>query len=243
MSNSKFVFSLFFLFCVTSEAVQIQFPDEELASEVVLPIFQTKRMVLDRRVSLKNRVELGAVVSFGLDEPFYYPVNGTGLISFYFSEIHGVSLTGTYFYPKYSSAGLALKNGLEDGKTFDVFKAPYPQMMGFLNYKYVPYYGKISLTKRFVLNLSIYGYIGPGLIIFNHGTKQFAGNIGIGQKLYFNNWIALRGDIGFYSYYGPAPARMNLGTKAQEIQYNQLKPEHKGIVLNLIANIGVVFLI
>ena len=244
MSSLKSILVLLLLFyALTSEAIRIQFPDEELSSEAVLPIFQPKRMVLDRRVSLKNRFELGATVSFGLDEPFYYPIYGTGLAAFYISEAHGISLTGTYFYPKYSTAGRALQKGLEDGKTLDVFKVPYPQLMGFLNYKYVPYYGKISLTKQFILNLSIYGYLGPGLIIFNHGTKQIAGNFGIGQKLYFNKWLALRGEIGLYGYYGPAPARVDLGKTVQEIPYNQLQPQHKRIILNLIANIGVVLLI
>ncbi len=246
MSSLKSTFTLLLLFSVlTSEAVRIQFPDEELASEAVLPIFQPRNMVLDRRVSLKNRFELGATISFGLDEPFYYPIYGTGLVAFYISEIHGFSLTGTYFYPDYSFSGRALKegNGLRDGKTFDVQKVPYPQMMGFLNYKYVPYYGKISLTKQFVLNLSIYGYIGPGLMIFNHGTKQVAGNMGFGQKLYFNKWFALRGDIGFYFYRGPNPARINLGKEVQEMRYNQIPAEDKRMIFNLIANMGVVLLI
>jgi len=132
---------------------------------------------------------------------------------------------------------------LTDNKTFDVFKLPYPQIIGFLNYNYVPFYGKISLNKKFVLNLSIYTYVGPGLIIFNHGTKKGAFHFGIGQKLYFNKWIALRGDLGVNSYYGPAPARLDLGTQVQEIPYTQLKPEHKRLIFNIIANIGVVFLI
>ena len=246
MRYLSFVYIFFVVtYALPSQSVRIQFPDEELSSEVAFPVFQNKRMVLDRRIQLKHRVELGGSLSFGLDEPFYYPIYGTGMISFYFSEIHGVSLTGTYFFPMYSSSGRALKEGkgLASGSTFDVLKAPYPQMMGFLNYKYVPYYGKISLSKKFILNLSIYAYMGPGVMIFNHGTQTVSGNFGIGQKLYFSKWMALRGDIGFYGYYGPAPARINLGNEVSQILYQQLEPQHKRLILNFMANIGMVFLI
>lgn len=227
-------------------SVKIRFPDEELASESVLPLFESQKIVLDRKISLKHRLEVGGAVSFGLDEPFYFSIYGTGLASFYFTEEHSVNLIGTYFPPAYSGASEALKEGRglkPAGKTFDVHKAPYPQMMAYLNYQYVPCYGKISLTKKGVMNLSIYVYGGPGVVVFNDSAKILAGNFGIGQKLYLNKWLALRGDIGFYGYRGPAPARIDLGTSTQSLQYNQVKPEHKRFIFNLMANIGVVFLI
>ena len=229
-----------------ASAVKIRFPEEELASESVLPLFDPVRTVLNRNILLSKRFEVGASASFGLDEPFYFPVHIMGQVSFYLSEIHGLSISGTYFLPFRSSTGNALKDGrgLAEGKTFNVLALPYPQMMGFLNYQYVPYYGKISLTKKGVLNLSIYGFAGPGIMVFSDGTKQVAGTVGVGQKLYFNKWIALRGDVGFYGYYGPVPSKTDLNNASNgSIFYNQLKPENKGIILNLITSVGVVFLI
>ena len=243
----SFIFAIFLILSSSvASAVKIRFPEEELASESVLPLFDPVRTVLNRNIHLSKRFEIGSSASFGLGEPFYYPIHITGQISFYLSEIHGLGISGTYFFPFRSNTGNALNEGrgLDEGKTFNVLALPYPQMMGFLNYQYVPYYGKISLTKKGVLNLSIYGFAGPGFMIFSDGTKQIAGTIGIGQKLYFNKWLAIRGDIGFYGYYGPVPSKTDLNNVSNgSILYQQLKPENKGIILNLIASVGVVFLI
>ena len=240
------LFCILFLSSFTSSAVQIRFPEEELASESVLPLFNPSQTVLNRKITLKHQFEFGASASFGLDEPFYSPTYATGQFSFYFTEIHGLNFSGTYFFPFRSSIGEALSKGvgLEQGRTFNVWALPYPQMMGFLSYQYTPYYGKISLTKKGVLNLSIYGFAGPGVIIFNSGGKELAGTIGVGQKLYFSKWFALRGDIGFYGYYGPSPAKTNLNQKANDsIPYNALKPENKNFIINLVVSIGFVALI
>ena len=187
----------------------MRFSEKELARESVLPVFDPMYMVLNRNVTLSKRPELGVSLSFGLDEPFYFPYYITGLLAFYISESHGVSLTGTYFPPLQALPpwmpgfmewdGLTLKEGVrsDDGQlvTIDVFKVPYPQMMGFLNYQYIPFYGKISVTKKIVANLSMYGFAGPGLVVFNEGTLRPAGNVGIGLKLYFSRWLAFRGAL------------------------------------------------
>ena len=166
-------------------ALKIRFPDEELAAESVLPVIEPTNMVLNRNVSLKFRLEIGAGVGFGLDEPFYLPYYGTGHLAFHLTEIHGFSVSGTYFPPVLSGTGKELSNRgvkVKDEKDnisikkFKAEKAPYPQMMVFINYQYTPYYGKISLTKSWVLNLSIYGFAGPGLLIFHTSDRVVAGN-------------------------------------------------------------------
>lgn len=235
-----FLFLLSFSLCASG--LKVQFPSEELASESVLPVFPIKRMVMSPKVSLAKRVELGGSLSAGLDEPFYLSFYATGLVAFYFSEFHGVSLTGTYFFPKRSQTASRLAGGIEN-KFFDVFKAPYPQMMGFLNYQFTPFYGKISLSKSLTMNLSIYSFLGPGLLILNTGNQLPVANIGIGQKLYFNKWFAIRGDIGFYGYYGPAVAKIVLDKDVQQVSYEQIKEDQKRPIVNFIVNIGVVFLI
>ena len=266
------------LYVFSVEAVEIRFPDEELASETVLPIFDPVRMVSNRNITLKYRFELGGGGTFGLDEPFYFPSYATGFLSFYLSEVHGLNLTATWFPPYYSKAGEALKRGIcetpeKDSqdqivrnsaggivcleyKLFDVHRLPYPQIMGFLNYQYTPYYGKISLTKKLVMNLSIYGFAGPGLIVFNEGTRLPAFNMGIGQKIYLFRHLAFKTDVGFYGYYGPDPTKIkvfelvstkDLDVKKQQppslIPYNTIPLQGKTLWIHLTATIGVVVLL
>ena len=238
-------FSLFFLliFCFASEAIKIRFPDEDLAKESVLPVFDPMYMVVNRNVSLKNRVELGLSAQFGLDQAFYSQYHASGLIAFYFSEVHGIALSTTYFYPGYSGGGLVLAQGKGlTNQTFDARKVPYPHLMSFLNYQYTPYYGKISLTKKFTMNLSIYGFLGPGTIFFSEKTMRPAFNLGFGQKLYFANWIAIRGDVGAYAYYGPRPELLDLSKGS--FSFDDIRREGKErISIYLVTSLGLVFLI
>ena len=276
------------LFPRPADAAKIRFPDEELSSETVLPLFQPVRAVLNRNINLKHRLEAVGGVTFGWDEPFrfiYYPFAS---VSFYLTDTHGLSLTGMYLPPFYSSAGkklagrtlLAHFNNPSAGgggpkqagalgvcdmprtalrpedcqqwKLLDIHRVPYPHIMGFLNYVYTPYYGKISLTKHFVMNLSIYGFIGPGLVVFNENSKTPAFNLGIGKRLYFSRWIALRADIGFYVYRGPDLTRIppqlvktkeevqNFVNNNEQIHYSETP---KSFWPHLTAGVGLVFLL
>lgn len=224
----------------------MRFSKEELAKESVLPVFDPMHLVLGRNVTLAKRLEGGVSFSFGLDEPFYFPFYATGLLAFYITETHGVSLTGTWFPPlKEKFLGIVESDGMKFKNQYniDVWNIPYPQMMGFLNYQYTPFYGKISIAKTIVTNLSIYGFVGPGIVIFNEGTVIPAGNMGLGLKIYFNRWLAMRGGLRFYGYYGPALAKNPLRSQTSPLPYSRIPPKDKGVVIHLICSLGFVFLI
>ncbi len=238
------VFLLFYTF--PAFAFKVRFPDEELAKESVLPLIKPSRVVLNRNVSLKYKVELGVGAGFGLGEPFFFPAYATGLFAFHLTEAHAISVTGTFFPPLKSKTGDKLSGGvgLKAGHTFDPQKAPYPAIMAFLNYQYTPFYGKISLSKSWVMNLSIYGFAGPGVIVFHtENNRALVGNFGIGQKFYFNRWFGIRGDLGFYGYYGPAIVKLDLSSNVNRVKWNEITPDNKRLILNVIANVGLVFLI
>ena len=240
------ILNLFLIFCVFPvEALKIRFPDEELAFESVLPLMDPPQMVLNRNVPLKFRVELGLGLGVALDEPFYFPFYPQAMLAFHLTEVHAIGVTGASFLAKRSKGGdkLSAGKGLNSGQKFDPLKAPYPQMMAFVTYQYAPYYGKISLAKNWVMNLSIYGFAGPGLIVTDQNDQLIAGNFGIGQKLYFNKWLGIRGDLAVYGYYGPATAKLKLNDDVEEVQYKKMKSEEKGLIINFVANVGVIFLI
>ncbi len=242
-----FVFLLAF-FASPSLAVKVHFPKDELASESVLPLLDKSQMVLNRNVSLKWSLEIGAGAGFGMDEPYYFPYYPSGFLALHWTEVQAISLTGIYFIfdlfqtgknlspteRKLSQAGKKLYEGVgknpDEIKKIDFSKIPSPQYSFFVNYQYTPFYGKISLSKSWVMNLSIYGFAGPGLVISNNNDQWPAGNVGIGQKLYFNKWFGLRGDLSFYGYYGQVVSKEGM-------------PDDQGTVINILANIGVVFLI
>lgn len=252
------------LFSVSVHSLEIRFPDEELAAETILPVFDPVRMVLNRNINLKYRFEAGGGVTFGLDEPFRFSFYPTAFLSFHLSDIHGINLTGSWLPPYYSKAGNRLKKGVcnttnerkencSEFKLFDVHRVPYPYIMGFLNYTYTPYYGKISLTKKLVMNMSLYGFLGPGLIVFNENSRTFAFNMGIGQRFYLSRYFALRTDVGFYGYYGPDPSKIRSFFKLaspseREQKIKEMSPisfqrANKSVWLHLTASLGAVILL
>ncbi|MCY4512219.1 MAG: hypothetical protein OXB86_00860 [Bdellovibrionales bacterium] len=263
MGWHRFFLLLCLLYPLAGEAAKVRFSKEELAKESVLPVFDPMHLVLGRNITLSKRLEGGVSLSFGPDEPFYFPFYATGLLAFYMTETHGVSLTGTWFPPRDKLLGWEWKNEKGEKKHFgirwpgldlkeptqpsvepiDVWKVPYPQMMGFLNYQYTPFYGKISIAKTIVTNLSIYGFAGPGIIMFNEGTVTPAGNIGLGLKIYFNRWLALRGGLRFYGYYGPSPAKVPLSSQTSPLSYSSIPSVQKGVIIHLVCSVGFVFLI
>lgn len=228
-----------------ASALKIKFPDEELASESVLPIIKPTRMILNPHISLKQRVELAFGMGFGLDEPFYFPYYGVAYLAYHFTNIHSVNVLGLWFPPFLSNTGLQLKTGAANSKIniFDAQKAPYPQTIIFINYQYAPYYGKISLAKNQVLNLSIYGFSGLGILQFHKNNHTMAFNVGLGQKLYLNSWWSLRLDLSSYLYHGPAVARLKLDQSSPNILYHEIEQTDMRPNINFIIYLGMVFLI
>ena len=245
-------FCLFFVaLSLPVQAVKIYFPDEELATESVLPLTNKPNMILNRNVPLKRGLELNIGSGIGLTEPFYYQIYPQVQLGYSINNIHSIHLLGAYYFPWLSSIGNKTKAGIksviegeEKVQYLDPQKVPYPQYNVSLNYQYTPFYGKISLSKNFVLNLSIYSFAGGGLIVSNSNDYFPLFRLGIGQKLYFFKWsnltIGLRGDLGVEMYYGPAVARLELGENQTEISYQD---SEKRVNSNVVANAGILFLL
>ena len=197
-------------------AEEVEFPEEELARESVLPVFENPRDVLNRRVNTTGHFEIGVGGGMDIDEPFYNAVILKGHVGYHFTELHGVTLEGVYWMPGLSSYGQQLKNDntLKDPANqaltnWDVSKAPHPLWGTIGNYEFTAYYGKISITKQFVMNLNLFVY-GGGLYINMNGYNSFGGDIGLGQNFFITPSVAVRFDLRMLIYQGPNAAAMDL---------------------------------
>lgn len=188
-------------------AETVEFPDEELATETVLPVFERSRSVLNRSVQTAQRFEVGADLGMSLSEPFYNPYNLGLMGTYHFTDQHAFNLVGTFFLSGLSQYGKQLQNG--EGLTpppannsFDPSKAPAPKWMLLGNYQFTAYYGKISLSKQSVMNLTLFGTLGAGVIQMG-GLSCPAVNVGFGQNFFFTKDLALRFDFRLVMYNGP----------------------------------------
>ncbi|MCB0364841.1 MAG: outer membrane beta-barrel domain-containing protein [Bdellovibrionaceae bacterium] len=191
-------------------AETIEFPTEELASESVLPVFDKVENVKNRNVVKAKRFEVGGGVGFNLMDAFYNPLNFHGSLTYHFDEIHGFNAAAAFWMSGLSSYGEQLKNGEGlDGDFFDASRAPSPKYMLMANYQYTAYYGKISLSKQWVMNLSLFGLAGIGTIAIGDDNVM-ALNMGLGENFYFTPNLALRIDLRMLVYRGPDPTTKRL---------------------------------
>ena len=243
-------------------AAVIQFPDQELASEYVFPVFKETRAVLNRNNTLSNRFEWRVSGVLRTDEPFYNAYSVFSSLSFYWNEFHSIGVSGLYFFPGLSNTGdKLLKKGASvecpAGKpcpqdthfTFDAGLAPHPLMAGFLNYQLSPLYGKISISKNLVLSIALYSFLGGGVVGLQHGTDTItmvpAINFGVGQRFYFNRYFALDGGIDFLMYRAPNGVlkkmrRFSGSDKPARPKYNEFP---KKIFFRFLVRLGITILI
>lgn len=185
---------------VLAQSEVVKFPDEELARESVLPKFKNKPMVLNRNVSIGKKFSVGGDLGITLNEPFNSPLQYGGFINYHFDEVRGIHL----LFNILSSSNSTYTDQLNAGGStnFGLQYRPRPKYMFLGNYQYNAFYGKISLTKKFVVNLMLYGLGGIGLI--NIGGENYPVlTLGLGQKFYFSKKMALRVDLRSIMYNGP----------------------------------------
>ena len=189
-----------------SFAEVIEFPDEDLATETVLPVFENKVAVKNRLIELEGRFEAGFQLGATLNEAFYKSeVVGINL-GYHLDELHGIGFYYLTWSGELSSYGeqLGVNPPVAIDSPIDFSKAPAAESLYVFNWEYNAFYGKISLSKQTVLNLHVFSSLGLGQIKFGD-QSNVAFNAGIGQRLYFSENWALRLDFNLLFYSGPDP--------------------------------------
>ncbi|MCC6276361.1 MAG: outer membrane beta-barrel domain-containing protein [Oligoflexia bacterium] len=179
------------------KAETIKFPEEELARESVLPVFDQPEAVKKRLVPMESRFELNPLVGSFLSDPWFnaYPLGAK--IAYHFDEIHSVGIFGSYFISQRASEIAAVQE-LNNGQNIPFARAPYPSFLGLLEYEFTPFYGKISLTKQRVMHLNIGAIVGGGLLgvksdVASDSSVAISG--GITQRFFFTRDIGIKADI------------------------------------------------
>lgn len=209
------------LLCASLSASQsraaetIEFPKEELAAESVLPVFDNPVSVKNKRVLTAQRWEIGPTAGLSLLEPFFSTLSYGATLGYHMKEETGINVFGVMFAQGISSNAQGLNPVPGTTTNVNLQYAPAPKYLLLANYQYTGFYGKISITKDYVMNLSLFGTLGAGLFGVGDSVNP-ALNLGIGQKLYFSpNW-ALRLDFRMIPYYGPDVLSYDLRNQTSE---------------------------
>jgi outer membrane beta-barrel protein len=184
-------------------AETIKFPEEELATESVLPVFDRPVSVKNRTVTTAKRFELGLMGGMALNEPFSNPYSFGGEVTYHLDEDQAFNFYGASYIGGVSRyVGQINAEANANGQTLDLQNAPTTKYLGLLSYQYTAFYGKLSLTKNYVMNLGTYFLGGVGGIGIGDALEPVVG-LGFGQKFYFSPNFAIRFDLRMLIYQGP----------------------------------------
>lgn len=167
-------------------------PEDDLRTEVVLPKFGRFPMVLRPHVQFKDRWEVGLLGAAQFTEPIFNPLRWGLELGYHYAESHSFHFSvapwmgglNTQYVPSIEAQGGA-------GTEYEMSRVPAPQMSYWAFYHFKAYYGKISLSKKDIMNLSLYTQAGLGITQFSH--KSYPGvSFGIGQRFYFTPQLAFK---------------------------------------------------
>ncbi len=219
LQQMKYFYLFLLLFYLSFlEAKEIRFPDEELAPESVFPVFENnKKVTMNRRVQLKNKLGISGSFLGRMDEPFLHAFTFSGAVEFFFNETHGVRISSLYFWPGLSHIGLAISETKKLKTVFDPGKVHHPQFGFFLSYVLAPLYGKISLATNVVTNLNLSIYFGLGALALDLDYNRYqsdvrwtyAALVGFNQKVFIGRRFYLHGSLNFLIYHAPNPIWCN----------------------------------
>ncbi|MCX7977458.1 MAG: outer membrane beta-barrel domain-containing protein [Bdellovibrionaceae bacterium] len=179
----------------------IELPEEELARESVLPVFDIVENVKDRLVVTAGRWELGISAGAALTEPIFGVLRTQGSIFYHPNENHAFG----FIYVNNSVSLSAQARQLGEAPTsLDFNRAPKPESIMMADWNAKLFYGKMSLAKNVVSNLSLFTSMGLSQSKYTH--KSYIGFfLGLGQKFYFGRNLALRFDLRLNGSPAPIP--------------------------------------
>jgi len=107
-------------------------------------------------------------------------------------------LSANYQYHFFENAGIEAAMGgfgftMGDNERLLIYQA---------SLTFSPLYGKLSLFTWSVFNFDIYVLAGAGLVSYNGRTSgsSFAGNVGLGQRIFLNDWLSAKIEFRDFIY-------------------------------------------
>jgi outer membrane beta-barrel protein len=107
----------------------------------------------------------------------------------------------------------------------DFERAPNLEYSAYLLWVMKNYYGKLSITKRGTMNLSLFPVVGLGITKYEH-KPNFGATAGLGTKFYFTKSVSLHAELRFQFQQAPNPFLGDKGGAAcDEPSVNECAPK------------------
>ncbi|MBE8221856.1 MAG: hypothetical protein HAW60_03915 [Bdellovibrionales bacterium] len=198
MKSISFILFILFFSTISANARDLTFDLKFLPKETVLPIVKDRVFIKNKSILLNNRLSLGVGGGVILTEALFNNAAASVSLNYNFTELHAFSLNSFIRIPGLSDAGKSL-NQLDSA--FHLDKVPYLKALHYALYKYTAYYGKISLSHDWIMNLTTSLNLGGGVAQYNDANFPLM-TLGADQNFYFNSSIALNFSLGLFVYKG-----------------------------------------
>lgn len=142
-----------------------------------------------KAVLKKGRLELAPLASLSVNDAFYQHLAVGGSLVYYPHDSFGIGVGVDYLYENLETSNV---DDVRQGLTSVPAQFEQPELFAHLDLYWVPIYGKVSLFDRNILHFEFYATGGLGIASALDDDVQPAANIGLGQRLFFSDWFALR---------------------------------------------------
>lgn len=242
MISRKNIFTILaFLFLLapiqTTADELVEIPEEELARESVYPVFDKLETVKRRNVDMESRIELSVLGGTSMNIAFFDQIMIGGAATYHMSNTSGIQVLGAMIDSKNSSYVPQMNDQVDPDPNFQYLPKPKYLLIG--AYEFSPYYGKISLTKQGVMNLTTFFTFGAGVMGIGDGTVPLV-SLGVGQNYFFSKNWGLKLDLRGLIYNGPDPLSVDLANRSSEPSLSEYE---KKLVLNFTLSAGLVILL
>jgi outer membrane beta-barrel protein len=188
------------------------------------PLKDRVRPVSGHLFLMDGRFEISPGIGLSLRDAFWQKVGFGAALTYHFTEEVGISARASYNLALISGAaqicdpvggGCSAPTETElsvfDGRPANVSFGRM-SLLSSVDLQWAPLYGKLALFSEKILNFNMYILAGPTFLIYGPpaaSTFTVGGNVGVGFRFFFNEWLTLRlevRDVLYYENNGRDPA-------------------------------------
>lgn len=200
---------------------------KELSDLVKLAPFEDVAVIQKRYLPKTGRFEFFAGPSLILNDPFFLGYGANLRLAYYFREKYGVELVGVLLDVKERGVTTDLKE--KRGVKTSAIVSP-KNYVG-LDFKWVPIYGKMTLSNETIIPFDMYFSLGAGSTGTNQGISETTAHLGTGQIFAMGKATAIRWDLSLNMFNG----------RYNEEQTNGTFNQKTGFFNNLLMTVGMSF--
>lgn len=142
-----------------------------------------------KAVLKKGRLELAPLASLSMNDAYYQHLAVGGTLVYFPHDSFGFGVGADYLYENLETSNVDdVRRGLISVPA--VFEQP--ELFAHFDLYWVPIYGKVSLFDRNIFHFEFYATGGLGVAGGFDDTFNPAANMGLGQRMFFSDWLALR---------------------------------------------------